>query len=91
MALRTIRWAVPAIGITALLSACASSDRPIAASRSPLVVTPAVAELTEAPHSYSGSSEPRVRHRTVIRHMRQHHEPQQAQADTVNPPFGAGE
>ena len=92
MALRIIRRAVPAIGVATLLCACAPSDPlPIAAGHSTPMAIPAVVELADTPHNYSGSSEPHTRHHAVARQAPHHPEPQQAEADTVNPPFGAGE
>jgi hypothetical protein len=39
---------------------------------------------------YGSSTEPRIRHRAVAKRAR-HREVQQAEAEWVNPPFGAGE
>jgi len=69
---------------------------PTAASHPASIAAPAVTELVEAPRYYGSSTEPRARHHTMARHAHHHHEAQQdeaqqAQADTVNPPFGAGD
>jgi hypothetical protein len=92
VALRTIRAALLAAGIAACVCACAPSDpAPIAASHPAPVATAALTEPVEAPRYYGSSTEPRARHHTAARHAHHHHEAEQAQADTVNPPFGAGE
>jgi hypothetical protein len=39
---------------------------------------------------YGSSTEPRIRHRAMAKRAR-HREVQQAEAEWVNPPFGAGE
>jgi hypothetical protein len=79
-------WAVLlAIGVAASLCAC--SDRPAAES----LAAPAVADASDALRHYGSFTEPRIRHRPVAKRARHRHEVQQADAEWVNPPFGAGE
>ena len=90
MALRG-SWAVLlAIGVAASLCACSPSDRPAAESRVPPAPTPVVADAGDTLRHYGSSTEPRIRHRAVAKRAR-HREVQQADAEWVNPPFGAGE
>jgi hypothetical protein len=91
VALRAIRTALPAIAMVACLCACSPADRLVAKNHPAPEAILAEAALFEATHYSGGSTEPRTRHRVATRHTRHHHETQQAQADTVNPPFGAGE
>jgi hypothetical protein len=91
VALRAIWAGLPAIGVAAFLCACAPSDQPAAASQASPVDAPVIAATVEAPRRYGSSSAPRTRHRATVRHARHRYERQQAQAETVNPPFDAGE
>jgi hypothetical protein len=50
-----------------------------------------IASPLETPRHYGSSTDPRSRHRATAKRPRHRYEPQQAQADTINPPFGAGE
>jgi hypothetical protein len=52
---------------------------------------PVIASPLETPRHYGSSSEPRSRHRSTAKRTRHRYERQQAQAETVNPPFDAGE
>ena len=52
---------------------------------------PVIASPLETPHYYGSSTEPRSRHRATAKRVRHRYERQQAQAEWVNPPFGAGE
>jgi hypothetical protein len=45
----------------------------------------------ETSQYYGSSTEPRSRHRSTAKRTRHRYERQQAQAEWVNPPFGAGE
>jgi hypothetical protein len=83
--------ALPAIGFAALLCACAPSSPPAAASRPAPRDVPVIASPLETPRYYGSSTEPRSRHRSTAKRTRHRYEPQQAQAETVNPPFSAGE
>ena len=88
--LRGLWAALPAIGIVASLGACASSDPRVIASRSAPREAQAIASPFDMPRHYGSSTEPRSRHRATAKRVRHRYE-RQAQADTVNPPFGAGE
>jgi len=83
--------ALPAIGFVASLCACAPSSPPAAASKPAPRDVPLIASPLETPRHYGSSSEPRPRHRSTAKRARHRYEPQQAQAETVNPPFDAGE
>ncbi|TMK09458.1 MAG: hypothetical protein E6G72_11545 [Alphaproteobacteria bacterium] len=90
MALRA-NWAVLlAIGVAASLCACSPSDRPTAGGRVPPAPTPVIADAGDIVRHYGSSTEPRIRHRAAAKRAR-HREVQQADAEWVNPPFGAGE
>jgi len=89
--LRGLWAALQAIGIVASLCACTSSHPPVAASKSAPREVPLVASPLEIPRHYGSSTESRSRHRMTAKRVRHRYERQQAQADTVNPPFGAGE
>jgi hypothetical protein len=91
VALQPIWVGLPAIGLAAFLCACTSSDRTAAVSQASPADAPVIAAAIEAPRHYGNSSAPRTRHRGTMRHTRQRYERLQAQADTVNPPFDAGE
>jgi hypothetical protein len=91
VALQAIWAGLPAIGFAAFLCACTSSDRTAAVSQASPTDAPGVAAALEAPRRYGSSSALRTRHRATMRHARHRYERQQAQADTVNPPFDAGE
>jgi hypothetical protein len=88
--------ALPAIGFVASLCACAPSSPP-AAYPPPAASKPAPRDLAaiasplETPRHYGSSTEPRSRHRMTAKRVRHRYERQQAQAEWVNPPFGAGE
>ena len=91
MALQT-SWAVLlAVGVAGSLCACSPSDRPATQGRVAPLATPVVADASDALRHYGSSTEPRVRHRAVAKRARHHQEVQQAEAEWVNPPFGAGE
>ncbi|HEY4471326.1 MAG TPA: hypothetical protein VGN21_09155 [Stellaceae bacterium] len=91
MALRT-SWAVLlAVGVAGSLCACSPSDRPATQGRVAPLATPAVADAGDTVRHYGSSTAPRIRHRAVAKRVRQRHEVQQANAEWVNPPFGAGE
>jgi len=84
-------WAVLlAIGVAASLWACSPADRPTAGGRVPPAPTPVIADAGDTVRHYGSSTEPRIRHRAAAKHAR-HREVQQADAEWVNPPFGAGE
>jgi hypothetical protein len=91
VALQAIWAGLPAIGLAVFLCACTSSDRPVVARQASPADAPMIAAAVEAPRHYGSSSAPRTRHRATMRHARHRYERQQAQADTVNPPFDAGE
>jgi hypothetical protein len=55
------------------------------------VPTPVIADAGDTARHYGSSTEPRIRHRTVAKRARHRQEVQQADAEWVNPPFGAGE
>jgi hypothetical protein len=85
-------WALlSAIGVAASLCACAPSDRSAAGSRVSPAPTPVIADARDTVRHYGSSAEPRIRHRTVAKRARHRQEVQQADAEWVNPPFGAGE
>jgi hypothetical protein len=87
-----VSWAVLlAIGVAASLCACSPLDRPATESRAAFLAGPAVADASDALRHYGSSAEPRIRHRAVAKRARHRHEVQQADAEWVNPPFGAGE
>lgn len=91
MALRA-SWAVLlAIGVAASLCGCSPSDRAAAGNRVSPAPTLVTADAGDTVRHYGSSAEPRIRHRTVAKRARHHHEVQQADAEWVNPPFGAGE
>jgi len=91
--------ALPAIGLVASLCACASGSSPAAVGKTAFRDVPAIASRVETPRHYGrsaelhygSSSEPRSRHRVTAKRTRHRYERQQAQAEWVNPPFGAGE
>jgi hypothetical protein len=84
-------WAVLlAIGVVASLCACSPSDGPTAGGRVPPAPTPVIADAGDVVRHYGSSTEPRIRHRAAAKRAR-HREVQQADAEWVNPPFGAGE
>jgi hypothetical protein len=84
-------WAVLlAIGVAASLCACSPSGRPTAGGRVPPAPTPVIADAGDIVRHYGSSTEPRIRHRAAAKRAR-HREVQQADAEWVNPPFGAGE
>jgi hypothetical protein len=89
--LRGMWTALPAIGFVASLCACAPSSPPVAASKPAPREVPVIASPLETPHYYGSSTEPRFRHRATAKRIRHRYERQQAQAEWVNPPFGAGE
>jgi hypothetical protein len=91
VALQAIQVGLLAIGVTALLCACTPSDRPAAARQASPVDGSVIAAAVEASRHYGSSTEPRTRHRAAVRHARHRYERQQARAETVNPPFDAGE
>ena len=91
MALRAIWVALSTIGLFASLCACTPSNRPTAENRVTPIAAPRLAAATEAPRHYGSSTEPRIRHRTVAKHLRHRQEVEQADAEWVNPPLGAGE
>jgi len=80
-----------ATGVAAALYGCAPPNRPAAAIHAAPVAAPAVADLTDVPRRYGSSTEPRARHRATAKRLRHRHDVQQAQAESVNPPLGAGE
>jgi hypothetical protein len=85
-------WAaLPSIGIAASLCACSPSHPPVAASKPASHHVPVIATALDTPRHYGSSTEPRSRHRAMAKRARHRYERQQAQADTINPPFGAGE
>jgi hypothetical protein len=89
--LRGLWAALPAIGFAASLCACAPSNPPAAASKPAPRDVPVIASLLETPRHYGSSTEPRSRHRATAKRARHRYDRQQAQAEWVNPPFGAGE
>ena len=91
VALRAIWAALAATGVAAALYGCAPPDHPAAAIHAAPVAAPAIANLADAPRHYGGSTEPRTRHRATAKRLRQRRDIQQAQAESVNPPLGAGE
>ena len=91
MLLRGMWTAWPAIGFVAALCACAPSYFPPEASKPAPREVPVIASPLETPHYYGSSTEPRSRHRATAKRGRHRYERQQAQAEWVNPPFGAGE
>jgi hypothetical protein len=66
-------------------------------SRSPVVRSPVYAAepspayATEAPRHYGSSTALRIRHRVIEKRERHRQEVREADAEWVNPPFGAGE
>jgi hypothetical protein len=86
-------WArLPAFGIVAFLCACAPSQPPAAPGRAVPPDLPVAARHDQAAaHHYASVTDPRPRQRPAARRFRQHRETQQARADSVNPPFDAGE
>jgi hypothetical protein len=52
---------------------------------------PSPAYATEAPRHYGSSAAPRIRHRVIEKRERYRQEVREADAEWVNPPFGAGE
>jgi len=82
---------LPVFGIVAFLCACAPSQPPTITGRAAPADVPPAASPDQAAHHYGSSTDPRPRHRPMARRFRHHRETQQAQADSVNPPFGAGE
>jgi hypothetical protein len=89
--LRGLWAALPAIGMVASLCACAPSHPPVIASKSAPREVQLIASPLEIPRHYGSSTESRPRHRARAKRVQHRYERQQAQADTVNPPFGAGE
>jgi hypothetical protein len=89
-------WAsLPTIGIVAFLCACAPAHTPAATGRAAptdILAVPAAASHDQAPRRYrSSTNNTRPRPRPTARRFQHHYEVQQARADTVNPPFDAGE
>ena len=91
MVLRAMWAALAAIGVLASLCACLPSERPAAVGNTASGKMPVVASILETPRHYGSSTEPRSRHRATAKRARHRYERQQAQAEWVNPPFGAGE
>jgi hypothetical protein len=91
VALRAMWVALSTIGLLASLCACTPSNRPTAENRVTPITAPTLAGTPEATRHYGSSTEPRIRHRTVAKHPRHRQEVQQADAEWVNPPLGAGE
>jgi hypothetical protein len=91
VALRASWTVLLAIGVAASLGACSPSDRSAAGSRVSPTPTPVVADAGDTVRYYGSSTDPRIRHRTAAKRARHRHEVQQADAEWVNPPFGAGE
>jgi len=89
--LRGVWTALPAIGFVASLCACAPSSPPASAIKPAPRDVLAIASPLETPRYYGSSTEPRSRHRMTAKRVRHRYERQQAQAEWVNPPFGAGE
>src|SRR5438046_3037761 len=93
--LRGLWAALPAIGFAASLCACAASNPPAAASKPAPRDVAVIASQLETPRHYGSSTEPRTeprsRHRATAKRARHRYDRQQAQAEWVNPPFGAGE
>jgi len=79
------------IALTACLAACIPANVPAAKGRAALADVPAAASHDQAPHHYRSSTNTRPRPRPTARRFQHHYEVQQARADTVNPPFDAGE
>ena len=86
-----VSWAIwPALGILAPLCACGPADHPAMERRA--MPIPAMEYGAETPRHYGTSTAPRtIRHRTIEKRHRQRREVQQADAEWVNPPLGAGE
>jgi hypothetical protein len=85
-------WAsLSAVGIMAFLCACAPSHPPATAGRAAPADGPPAANHEQTARYYGSPTDPRPRHRPMARRLRHHYEAQQARADSVNPPFGAGE
>jgi hypothetical protein len=81
-----------AITIAASLCGCAPSNRPAPDSLATPAAVPAVEYATEAPRHSGSSPAPRIiRHRSVEKRQHPRRELQQADAEWVNPPLGAGE
>ena len=91
MTARAVWAGLPTIGIVAFLVACAPAHTPAATGRAAPADVPAAASHDQAPRHYRSSTNTRPRPRPTARRIHHHYEVQQARADTVNPPFDAGE
>ena len=91
LAMRAICPGVVTIALTACLAACAPPPTPVPAGRTAAADVPAAANRDQAPYHYRNTANARPRHRSTARRFYHHYEAQQARADTINPPFDAGE
>jgi len=88
LAMRAICPGIVTIALTACLAACAP---PAPTGRTAAADVPAAANRDQAPYHYRNAANAWPRHRPTARRFYHRYEAQQARADTINPPFDAGE